>query len=679
MPARDPARPPIRRHLLTALGLCLLMLAAYSNSFGTGFAMDNHGLILQDSRIRAATAENLDLIWSHTYWWPYGESGLYRPLTTLSYLFNYAVLGNGESPAGYHWVNFLLHLANVLLVYWLAMRLAAPWRVAVGAAALWAVHPVLTESVTNIAGRADLLAALCTLSGFLCYLKFTEEAGARRWAWLAGLSAVTLAGAFAKESAVTVAGVIVLYEVVYWRERRKGRELLLAGLAMLVPIQAMLFQRAAVLWASPAAHFPFYDNPLVTAGFFAGRLTALQVMGRYVGLLLWPATLSSDYSYSQIGVGDTSAAGLVAWLLFAAAVAGFVLAWRAERRLFFAVGAAALVFLPTANLIFPIGTIMAERFLYLPAAAFCVCVAAVAMRLPARVGVAVLGLAVMGCGARTWVRNGDWESDLTLGLATVKASPASFKSHKLLAYALHEADVRGNLDRVIEESEASLNVLSGLPDELNNADSYQRAGGYYMEKSEAAKGNGEAAVRRGLELFQRARAIALRQTGAATSAAMAELLLKISEAQRRLGAATGGAAASTAGGGALETAVEARRLAPTNPALHRQLAAILLDQGKREEAAVVLMEGVLFTADTPLRNELLRLYQDGLDPAGCATMPIQGNTALNPDCAIVHRHLCAAATGTIRLHLETGRKDLAETMRNTAMQQFHCTAESLGK
>ena len=110
--------------LWVALGLCLLTLLAYSNSFVAGFALDNRGLILEDARIREASSENLALIFQHTYWWPYGESGLYRPLTTLSYLFNYAMLGEATAPAGYHWFNFLLHAANVLLVYALGLRLA---------------------------------------------------------------------------------------------------------------------------------------------------------------------------------------------------------------------------------------------------------------------------------------------------------------------------------------------------------------------------------------------------------------------------------------------------------------------------------------------------------------------------------------------------------------------------
>ena len=76
-------------------------------------------------------------------------------------------IGNGEQPAGYHWVNFLLHLANVLLVFALARRLIREDLASFFIAALWAVHPLLTESVTNIIGRSDLIAGFAILSGLL--------------------------------------------------------------------------------------------------------------------------------------------------------------------------------------------------------------------------------------------------------------------------------------------------------------------------------------------------------------------------------------------------------------------------------------------------------------------------------------------------------------------------------
>jgi tetratricopeptide (TPR) repeat protein len=370
-------------------------------------------------------------------------------------------------------------------------------------------------------------------------------------------------------------------------------------------------------------------------------------------------------------------------MALAAALAAGVLLWRGNRLALYLAGAAVLVFLPTSNLLFPIGTIMAERFLYLPAIAFAAGVVAAVGAAGKRVGdarlaPALLGLIVVACAARTWARNLDWQDDLAVGRAAVEASPGSFKSHKLLAYALHEADPgHANIDRVIEEAEKGLVPLSALPDSRSNADSYRRTGGYYAERGESLRQSGaagsdaagsDAAYRRALELLLRSRAIATAQTkGAGDLARFADLALRISEVQRRLGD----------GGQALEAAVEGRRMEPGNTEIHHQIAAILLDQGRADEAAAALMEGVLVTTDSGLRNELLRLYQGGLDRLGCATMPVQGNTALNPACDIVHRHLCAASAGTIRLRLETGRPDLAETMKQTALKEFNCTAEEL--
>src|SRR5580704_10513510 len=206
--SRTDARDSRRYYLAALLALGLLTLLAFSNSFSTGFALDNQVLLLGDTRIQAATADNIALIIHHTYWWPNGESGLYRPLTTLSYLLNYAILGSGDHPAGYHWINFFLHAANVFLLFALVLRLmrgrvrALPTAFCV--AMLWAVHPVLTESVTNIVGRADLLAGFAVMSGFLLYLKSRETTGWRRGALLTALAGVTTVGVFSKESAVVL-------------------------------------------------------------------------------------------------------------------------------------------------------------------------------------------------------------------------------------------------------------------------------------------------------------------------------------------------------------------------------------------------------------------------------------------------------------------------------------------
>ena len=115
--------------------------------------------------------DNLVLIFQQQYWYPRADSGVYRPLVTLSFLFNYAVLGNGSHPAGYHWVNLGLHAGNVLLVWLRAWTIWKERTVAFFTAAIFAAHPVNVESVTNIAGRADLMAGLGVLAVLVLYTR----------------------------------------------------------------------------------------------------------------------------------------------------------------------------------------------------------------------------------------------------------------------------------------------------------------------------------------------------------------------------------------------------------------------------------------------------------------------------------------------------------------------------
>ena len=190
MPPGQPQLPTTSTRWIVRAVLAALVLAAFANSLGAGLIFDNRAIVLEDPRLRAVTLEHLSQILTRNYWWPYTETSLYRPFTTLTYLFNYSVLGNSDHAAGYHVVNLLIHGANVLLLFAIAERIIHRLWPAFALAAIWSVHPVLTEAVTNVVGRADLLATLGVLGALWCHIhaRDTSGNGRRRW-WQAGVAA----------------------------------------------------------------------------------------------------------------------------------------------------------------------------------------------------------------------------------------------------------------------------------------------------------------------------------------------------------------------------------------------------------------------------------------------------------------------------------------------------------
>lgn len=612
-------------------------------------------LILEDPRIKSATLEHIQQIFTRTYWWPSLEDGLYRPLTTLSYLFNYSILGAGDRPLTYHAINVLLHAANSLLLFAIGRRLFHHLWAASLAASLWAVHPLTTEAVTNLVGRADVLAAFGVLGALYGHLRWrAAPPGDRRW--LIGMAIASMIAAWSKEHGVTAIAVIVLHDRV--RRDRPLRQLVPAWTAVAVPALLFVIQRAVVLSGTLPSPVLFADNPIAASPFVTGWLTAVAVVGRYLWLMVWPASLSADYSFSQIELATGTPLEWTAWIVVAAFAALTV--WLLARRQLAGVllAAAFVVFLPVSNLLFAAGTIMAERLFYLPLAFLILASVPMAVmwaetaRLQKRVVIAI-ALLVPVLMVRTIDRNQDWRSELTLWTSTVAAAPQSFKSHGSYAEALYQSDPsRVEFARVIAEKEASLRLLEKSPRPAEVTRPYREAAIYYLEYGDWLKARGSAAGEV-TKAFERAAALAekfLAMEGdrPGTEADRQQARLVLSTLYERL----------ARGEQALEAARRAQAAAPFDPMSYRTTAAALLSARRADEAAVALMTGFMLTGNADLRGGLLELYRGGLDPAGCAVLA--DGTSLNPQCAPVRQHLCAAAKAASDVHRTAGRLDLAE-------------------
>ena len=448
--------------------LWILAFLGYSNSFGAGLVFDNEAIIAHDARIRAVTLESIENIFTQGYWPENPASALYRPLTTFSYLLDCTVLGNGLQPAGYHIVNLAIHDLNTALVYMLGLLILGSSPEAFALAALWALHPLLTESVTNIVGRADELAALGVLAGLLFYIHAVPAAGRKRVAWLAGLVVAQTVGLFSKENAVILPAAMLLYDVI-WARKEEWRRRILPYAALLLPFGAFSNLRSRL-----HLHLiiPSSENPLATASFWTARMTAVKVIGKFLWLFAWPARLSADYSFNAIPLFGPDAG---AWenahaVIALAAVAGLVvLAIRFRKRsqpfAFFA-GFFFIALAPTANLFLLIGSIMAERFMYLPALglAGCVVVAARQLKQPA-VKWAALGVMCLPFGARTYARNYDWHDSASLWSSTVAVVPESARPHNNLGNVyLRESEI----PEAIAQYQAALRIRPDYAEAQSN-------------------------------------------------------------------------------------------------------------------------------------------------------------------------------------------------------------------
>jgi tetratricopeptide (TPR) repeat protein len=454
------------------LALGALLAVAYSDSWRAGLIFDSAAAIVDDSRVHQATLRNAGEILTGDYWYGKPVSGLYRPFTTFTYLFNYAVLGNGPRPAGYHAVNLALHLANVTLVYALGLLVFGEIDLAWALAALWGVHPLLTESVTNIVGRADLLAALGVLAGLLCYVRSAAAPGRSRTAWLAGVVVAQTVGLFSKESAAVLPGVLLLYDLTLgesagWRRR------LPAYAALLLPFAAFFSLRTA---AHTHLVVVFRENPLLGAGFWTARLTAFKVIGKLVGLFLWPARLSADYSFHAVPLfawrwdGEDASALLALVLCLAGALA--VARYRhSHRAASFFLGFFFVAIAPTANIVMLIGAMMAERFLYLGSIGLAGCAVA-ALRLLVRrmsrrgltarqVVWSAAGLVCLALAARTYARNLDWRDEPALWTSVLKVYPDVARAHNNLGAAWMAME---RLPPAIVEFQTALRILPGYAD-----------------------------------------------------------------------------------------------------------------------------------------------------------------------------------------------------------------------
>lgn len=428
--------------------LCVCLLAAatlpYLNALGNGFAFDDRSMIVGNPIVRQAEPPIPEVFTQ-----PYYPGALYRPLTFLGYWFQHRL--HGANAGAFHLVNVALHAVVTLLVFAVGRRFGLGRLGAFAAAVVFAVHPIHTEAVTNVVGRAEVLSAAAVLGALLCTLRARDEDGEER-EWLTVAAVLFAAGLLCKENAFVflplLAIALAMAEGWWPGDPRRDRPTYGSLARPFVLFGAIAAGYLGLRWLlfgtlTLGDDVSWLDNPLAHTPALVRAGTATVVLFDSLAQLVVPWHLAADYSFDQVPLVESPADPRLL-LALATLTALALLFWRLRRRAP-AAAAGVLFFLAsislTSNFLFAIGTIRGERLLYLPSVGFAIAVGALlapVLRRHRQWAPAALGVLVAVLAARTWVRNADWASDLTLFTATVETSPYSAKAHHNLGAALAE-------------------------------------------------------------------------------------------------------------------------------------------------------------------------------------------------------------------------------------------------
>lgn len=427
---------------LAVLLVASVALATSVSGIRNHYAQDDVALILEDSRVHSL--DSLGHIFRSSYWPPPSVPDLYRPFATASFAIQWTI-GNGN-PIVFRITSYLLYMAVSVLIFLLARRLL-PAGLALGAAVLFAAHPVHVEAVALAVNQGEQWVALFTLAAIVFYLD------RRRHGWLKAADWGLIGFLYAlacpfKEHAVVLPGFLLACEVTFFastpfRLAERVRRLW-AGYAGLTGIGvAFLALRTRILDDFVGS---FTAEALVGQGIGGRTLTMLQVVPRWVGLLVWPSHLQGDYSPSVIlqatSFGWPQALG--AGVLAAAAVLA-VLLWRRAPVVTFGILWMAVALLPVSNILLPTGIVLAERTLYLASAGFLLAVGGLIEVLLAgrsnprplrRFLTCVCAVLVILGTWRSALRHPDWRNQLYYWAKTVEDAPLSYRAHHAHAQLL---------------------------------------------------------------------------------------------------------------------------------------------------------------------------------------------------------------------------------------------------
>lgn len=430
--------PTSKNSYLILLLLTIITLHCYWNSLSGDFLSDDVILVTKNYDIRSL--QQIPALFARSNFGAGYNDNVYRPLIHVSLALNYYF--GGLNTFGYHLFNLIVHLLNGLLVYRLTLHYTEGRDIAFLNAIFFLAHPVRTEAVTWVSGRSELLSAFFFLT---CWTAFIEM---KRGRYIA-TAVLFLLALFSKESTAILPAVILMtefYKSYKWNGIKRWLSEKVASYAIFaLPLLIYILARLAALGSLtiPNVSLFFKDMSVQTrlctmsAGFF-----------HYFKLLVWPATLCFDYDFSVIPRQDSVTVDVVIYasVIFGILLLGVILV-RIQPIISYAILFFFLTIFIVSNILVPVGILISERVLYIPAISIGLILAKLLSTLYRKqkalqvVGILLTCAIVIPASVRCVERNKDWQNAKSYGDAYVRDTPGHVKGRFVRA-AVFESEGR---------------------------------------------------------------------------------------------------------------------------------------------------------------------------------------------------------------------------------------------
>ena len=420
------------RKWLIASGVFAFSFLIYVNTIGHGYVLDDDLVCNKNEYVQQGIG-GLEDIFSHS--WYHGFSGTagryYRPMMLAGFAIENTILGN--EPSTFHSMNVFYYALSCSLLFLLMLLLfkeRSMW-FSLAVALMFAAHPLHVEVVANVKSRDEIFAFLGLLGVLFGIIKFNRK---NKIAYFVLALSSYIFAILSKEAALAFVGIVPL--TLYFFTEKSFRHISLQTVAFFI-IAIIYFGIRAQIVDNDPSPFGMTDNSLFA---IEGRMTqlstAISMLGKYFGLLIFPHPLSFDYSFNQI-----TAVGWGHWKVWTSLLISAFLAFVAIKGLknkypiSYGIFVFALTFVITSNLVFLIGATFAERFMFIPIWGFSIVVSYLLFEQFPRIvrskSILIKGsfiFLLLSYTFKTTTQNSIWESNETLFESGIKTSPNSSRT-----------------------------------------------------------------------------------------------------------------------------------------------------------------------------------------------------------------------------------------------------------